>query len=307
MAVKNITVNSKEMKMVIGFVKKMTKTMLFDENMENADWNKNRRTNNWFYRIMPKQKGVSYKKVSLGATEALISYTRDSKEDNIILYIHGGGFVTGSAFVSKSYSSMLAKYSGYKVYAVEYALAPEFPFPHGFNNCCEAFKEICRLYPDSKITLIGESAGGNFCVALGLKYKDTGKISSVIVHSPTVDFSGAVDHSVNENKDFIVKLGCLEPLRRMYVGDNDSKNISISPLLGDFSGYPPIFISCDANETLFADSKALYEKCVSAGVEVEMCIAKNTYHAFAVSGTNTPETTTLLKDNIKFINKHLNK
>lgn len=254
---------------------------------------------------MPKEKGVNYKTVKLGKVDAMMVCCKEElvSEDNVILYFHGGGFVTGDAFVSKSYSSMLAKFSKNRVYVVQYALAPENKFPVGFHNCCEACEEVMQMYPNAKITLVGESAGGNFSIALALKYKENGRIACVIAHSPTTDLSGKLDHSINENKDFIVKRGCSKPLSRMYVGKEDATNPYISPIYGDFAGFPPIFITCDANETLYADACALYEKCLEAGVEVEFVEASGTYHAFAVSGTNAPETTLLLNENIEFMKK----
>lgn len=297
-------INSKEMKNVIKFVKKMTKTMVFDSDMEKMNWVKARKRNNLFYLIMPKQKGVKFDKVNLGKVRALCSEFNKCDDKNIIIYLHGGGFVTGSAFVSKAYSSTLAKYSGYKVYAPEYALSPENKYPEGFNDCCQAFEELSRIYPDAKFSLVGESAGGNYCLALGLKYKSTGKIASVTVHSPTVDFTGVVDHKINENKDFIVKLGCNEPLKRMYVGNHDASDPFVSPIMGDFTGFPPVFLTCDCNETLYADSKALYEKCIQSGVEISMIEVEGAYHAFAVSGTSTPETKQILDENMEFIKKY---
>ena len=305
MSITKREIHSKEMERATAFVKQMTKSMTFDENMESANWPRMRRRNNLFYSFIPTEKGITFSKVKLGKVDAMLA--RNKKfvvdDDNVILYLHGGGFVTGSAFVSKSYTSMLAKFSGNNVYAVQYALAPEHKFPAGFSDCCEAFEAVIKLHPYSKITLVGESAGGNLSIALGLKYKDTGKIACVIVHSPTTDLSGAVNHTINDNKDFIVKLGCTEPLRRMYVGDNDVTNPYISPIYGDFAGFPPTFITCDANETLQADAYALYEKCVIAGVDTKMVEVTGAYHAFAVSGTTAPETTKILVENMDFMRK----
>ena len=144
---------------------------------------------------------------------------------NIIMYIHGGGFVSGNVSSSKGYSSMLAKYSGYKVIAVDYSLAPEHSFPKGFDDCYNAFCEIARLYPDAKIT----------------------KVACVLVHSPIIAFTGDIDRSEHEIDDFTVKEGCLRPLNEIYVGDNKADNPYISPLFGDFSDFPPTFITCDYN------------------------------------------------------------
>lgn len=66
------------------------------------------------------------------------------------MYIHGGGFVPSSAAAYEGYNSMLVKYSGCKVIAVDYALASEYSFPHGFNDCFNAFCQIIKLYPEAK-------------------------------------------------------------------------------------------------------------------------------------------------------------
>ena len=296
---------SEEMKKNIRTVQHMTKGMGFDENMGKVNWSFVRMISNFGYQFMPKVKGVKFKKVRLGNTKALISEYGQANNKNIIIYIHGGGFVSGSASSSKGYSSMLAKYSGYKVIAVDYALAPEYAFPKAFNDCYDAFEEIVYLYPEAKITLVGESAGANLCLALALKTKEMKKVSCVLVHSPIIDFTGSLDRKEHDVDDFTVKEGCLKPLNEIYVGKNKANNPYISPLFGDYNGFPPTFITCDYNETLYADSKALYTKCEQEGVDVELVEVKGTFHAFATIGTGTPETRQILEENIAFMNKYL--
>ena len=166
----------------------------------------------------------------MNGIKALVSEYGQISDKNVILYIHGGGFISGSALASKGYSSMLAKYSGCRVIAVNYSLAPE--------------------------------------------------------------------HKVD---DFTVKEGCLKPLNQIYVADNPY----ISPLFGDFSGFPPTYITCDYNETLYADAKALYEKCEQSKVDVELVEVKGTFHAFATIGTGTPETKQILEENVAFMKKYI--
>lgn len=293
------------MKRVIAFVKAMTSSMTFDENMASANWPKNRRRNNLFYRLMPKQKGVKYKKVGIGNKGALLTSPKNPDDSCVLVYMHGGGFVTGNAFVCKSYSSALATFTSHRVYAVEYSLAPEYPFPYAWNDAVAAVDEIISLYPDSKLVFVGESAGGNLSLALAHKYKDSGRVACVVVHSPTVDFSGSTNRNLNVNKDFIVKHGCRKALYGMYVGDNDPKNPYISPLHGDFEGFPPVFITADANETLYADSVALYEKCEAAGVKASLIEGVGGYHAYGVSGCSAPETKQILVETAEFIAANL--
>lgn len=289
----------------IRIVRWMTGGMGFDEHMGSVNWSFVRWISNFGYQFMPKEKGVKFRRIKLGRGNALVSEFGFPDSSNIILYIHGGGFVSGSAAASKGYTSMLAKESGCRVIAVDYALAPEHPFPQGFDDCYQAFCEIVKTYPEAKITLAGESAGANLCLAVALKAKKMGKISCVLVHSPIIDFTSTLDRTAHEIHDFTVKAGCLVPLNQIYVGNSRAEDSYISPLFGDFSGFPPIFITCDYNETLYADARALYDKCEQAGVDAELVVMKGAFHAFAATGTGTPETSRILKENIAFMNQYL--
>lgn len=251
---------SQEMEKNIRVVKKMTGSMGFDENMGKVNWKFVRAMSNFGYKFMPKEKECKYKKIKLNSHKALMVYPKEKKNDNIIIYIHGGGFVSGSAFSSKGYTSMLANYSGCIVVALEYGLAPERPYPCGVNHCYESYQELLKLYTNSKFAVVGESAGANLSIVLGLKDRlnNINRISAIIVHSPIIDFSGSI-HRTNKINDFTVKEGCLKPLNDLYVGNNDNKNYDISPIYGNYSNYPATFITCDSNETLYEDSKILYD------------------------------------------------
>lgn len=303
MTVKHLKMKSRQMARVTRFVRRLAKSMPFDENMETFNWRRARRRNDVFYRLMPRQPGITFDTVELAGRKALVSKPKEPRKDIVIIYLHGGGFVTGNGLVMYSYTSMLAKISGCLVYSIDYSLSPENKFPVAFDECCDAFEALSKMYPDAKFALAGESAGGNLCLGLSLKYKNNDKITCLILSSPTTDFSGSLNHTVNENKDFMVKRGAAGPLSRMYVGDADPMDPFVSPILGDFAGFPAVFISCDANESLYADSLALYEKCKAAGVRVHLTIAEGAFHAFATSGTNAPETHKLLEDSIWFMNK----
>lgn len=305
MSIEHRIVTSDEMKKNIRTVKKMTNGMGFDENMGKVNWSMVRRISNFGYQFMPREKGVKFSQIKSGKTKALLSEYGNTNKENIILYIHGGGFVSGAAKASKGYSSMLAKYSGNPVYAVDYALAPEQPFPTGFDDCVNIFDFLVNQYPNSKITLVGESAGANLCLAVALKRKETGRIACVLAHSPIVDFTGNIDRSEYAIDDFTVKEGCLIPLRRIYIGDADVFNPYISVIYGEYKGFPPTFITCDSNETLYADAKVLYDKCIAESVKVRLIEVEGAFHAFATIGTGSPETQKILEENIAFMKECL--
>ncbi|SNU08549.1 Acetyl esterase/lipase [Lachnospiraceae bacterium] len=301
------TATSKEMTKCKNVVRLLTKGREFDENMLTVDWEKARIIPNVSYTFLPKEKGVKGYRVPIGGTVSELLLPDDVKNDAVILYIHGGGFVSGCASASRAYCSSLASYSGYRVISAEYRLSPESTFPDGIEDCYNILRTIRKKYPDSKIVLAGESAGGNLCLALALKARDRGRrsIAAVIAHSPLVDFTGILDRSQHEIDDFTVKSGFIEPMKIAYAGDADPSNPYISPVYGDYSNFPPVFLTCDYNETLYADSMAIYKKCRDAKTPVKMVQMKGAFHAFATMGTRTPETERILVDNINFITQYI--
>ena len=303
------TATSKEMTKCKNVVRLLTKGREFDENMLTVDWTKARIIPNVSYTFLPKEKGVKGYRVPIAGTVSELLLPENVKDDVVILYIHGGGFVSGSASASRAYCSMLASFSGYRVISAEYRLSPENTFPDGIEDCYNILRVIRKKYPDSKLVLAGESAGGNLSLALALKARDRGRrsIAAVLAHSPVADFTGVLDRTQHEIDDFTVKEGFIEPMRIAYAGEADPTNPYISPLYGDYKDFPPVFITCDYNETLFADSMAIYKKCRDAKTPVKMVQMRGAFHAFATMGTRTPETERILIENISFIEEHLHK
>ena len=254
------------------------------------------------YRSIPKSKEVRFSKVSLNGTKAIVTELNEGCSDqNIIVYIHGGAFMSGSAFSTRGYASSVAVCSGCRVYSIDYSLSPEVKFPVAFDECMKAIKKIGEDNPDSKITLIGDSAGANLCLATTLKMKD--KISCVILNSPVIDFSDTIDRARFNKDSVVVKKGLKASFEKLYFGEHDPKDPAISPFFGEYDGMPPMFITCDKDEGLYADSEAVYEKCEAVGTKVEMVAMKGAFHAFAVMGDSTPETKKLMEDYISFMKK----
>lgn len=298
--------NSEEMKKNIKIVKSMTGKMGFDENMEKVNWKLVRIISNFGYSFMPKEKGIKIKKAKINNIGIEVSTPDTLDNDDIIFYIHGGGFVSGSAKSSRGYCSMLAKYSNLRVVAINYSLAPENKYPKAVNECFEIYRYLINKYPNSNISLIGDSAGANLSLVIALKSikEKIRKPSCLVLNSIVSDFAGTLDRTIHQIDDFTVKEGFLEPLRKIYIGDEDCQNPEISPIFGVTKDLPPMFLTCDYNETLYTDSYSLYKKATELGIDVEFIEMKNTFHAFATTGTATPETKKILEESCSFIKRN---
>jgi len=284
--------------------KKIFSVRCFDSEMEKTNWKAVRRLGNIAYQLKAKEDDVEFTIDKIDDVECLITKPNNIKNNNVIYYIHGGGFVAGGVRGSKSFCSMLASYSGSVVVACEYGLAPEHPFPEGFNDCFKVYENIIEKY--DAISVVGDSAGGNLALGVTLKAKEKNikKPSCVILHSPVVDLSLSFEKNTDVD-DFIVKISCVEPLKKMYCGNTEKlKTYELSPILGDFEGMPPLFITCAANEMLRNDSENLYKKAIENHIEAKLIIMENAYHDYGTIGVKSPETKQIFLETIDFINKN---
>ena len=302
MSIEKRVANSPEFMRKKNLLKKIFSVRCFDKNMYKTNWKFVRKAGNLAYQLKAKDSDVEYVVDKIKDIKCLITKPDRKLNNDVIYYIHGGGFVSGGAIGSKSYCSMLASRAGCDVIAPEYGLAPENPFPCGFNDCYAVYEEIVKKY--DKITVVGDSAGGNLTLGVTLKAKENGiKIPKcVIVHSPVVDLSIAFD-KCSDDKDFIVKRSSFEPLKAMYCGDHDLARYELSPYLGDFTNFPPLFITCAEEETLKYDSEMLYKKAIDNNIKAKLIIMENAFHDYATIGKQSPETKKILDETIDFINE----
>ncbi|QDR80275.1 alpha/beta hydrolase [Sporomusa termitida] len=256
---------------------------------------------------MPAEPGVTFTKGQLGGVPVELSAPEKLTGDNIILYIHGGGFTTGSALGSRGFASQLASEAGLRVYSLSYRLAPENPYPAAQNDCYTVYTRLLGKYPDKKIAVIGDSAGANLALVTTLKAMDDGITlpTSVTVYSPVVDLTGTIDRNKNSATDIIISAD-IDSEIKSYLKNNNPYDPYISPLYGNYKGFPPLKIVCDSAEVLTEDSERLAKKAKEAGVNVDLQKFEGTFHAFPITGKGTPESYKVLRDTAKFIKDHFN-
>ena len=255
----------------------------------------------------PTAKKVTYKQDILNGIEVEISTPPKLKNENILVYIHGGGFVCGNARTSRGYASQLADEAGMLVYSVTYRLAPEQPFPAGLEDCYALYKALLLKYPDKKIFLVGESAGANLLVALTLQARDenTRLPTALVAYSGPYDFTGKLDRARFNNTDKCISSDVELALKKIYFPDADSTNPYISPMHANLKGLPPIKMVIESGEVLSDDSRFLAQKAREAGIEVELQEWAGTFHAFPIAGRATKESYQVLKETVQFIQKFL--
>ncbi|MDI9519802.1 MAG: alpha/beta hydrolase [Bacillota bacterium] len=199
-----------------------------------------------------------------------------------VLYLHGGAYTAGGLDYARGFGSILALNANRSVLCLDYRLAPENPFPAALDDAVEAYRDMLRRYRPEDIAFVGESAGGGLCFALALRLKQLGlpQPERLAALSPWVDLKQSSQACRLMEKDLILSCEGLETAARYYCGENDPQNPLISPLYGELEGLPPCLIITGGDEILLAESEAMHQKLLDAGVESTLHVEPGMWHVY---------------------------
>jgi len=231
-------------------------------------------------------------------------FVPDSFDKNkILIYLHGGMFVLGSIETYQPMVSHFASAFSTKVLFIEYALAPEKPFPNGVNDILKVYRELIRRYPDAKITLMGDSAGGGLAATL-IKMASEEKLqmpSGVIFLSPWLYLRGNTEsYETRKKLDPILTKDKLMEYAGYYAGNNWNE---ADPGQFIFNSFPPLLILVGTSEILFGDSKLFYEKIKLLQPDTQMNEYENQVHGWPLIDIKSDAAKDAMTSIEKFINK----
>lgn len=238
----------------------------------------------------PTMPGITLTKTTVGDVPCEWVMAPGANPDVRLLYLHGGGWVSGSGGNYLPLAAEISAAAGCAVLLPDYRLAPEHPFPAGLNDCVAAFEWMLANGPTGpdtvKATFIaGDSAGGNLTLATLLALKERGirLPAGGIAISPATDFTLS-SQSLKSVVDPIISAKTMPEFRERYLGATDPGNPLASPLFGDFKGLPPLLIQLGEHEMLRDDAIRVTKKARADGVNVTLEIWPGMVHVFQIRG-----------------------
>ncbi len=267
--------------------------------VENVDIEKHRQSQDYFGALLSNKKEVLIEDLDIviEADQGRILHgewtyvNRAHMKKYVILYCHGGGYSTGSSLYARTLTTKLATSTSMDVLCFDYRLAPEHPYPAAVEDAMQVWNYLMLLgYGARDIILAGDSAGGNLalCLALQLKREERLMPRGLVLMSPWTDLTvSGKSHVTKAEIDPVLNS---EYLERMIVNYAEGQNLAdpmISPLFGDYEGFPPVYIQVGSNEILQDDAVMLYKKLLKANVSVKLDMFRGMWHVFQMSPFKT--------------------
>jgi len=211
----------------------------------------------------------------------------------VVLYLHGGSYVSGSPDSHRSLAANIAIASKARALVIHYRLAPEHPHPAAVEDAVTAYQWLINNHVDARhLAVAGDSAGGGLALALLVNLRDRGIAlpAAAVCLSPWTDlaFSGETWKS-KAAVDLVIYAYKELEFARMYLGGLDAKSPLASPLYADLKGLPPLLVQVGTDEVLLSDSTRLVDRAKQDGVNAVLDEWEKMQHVWQFAAAFIPE------------------
>jgi len=229
----------------------------------------------------------------------------ESRSGRTVLFLHGGSFAFHFPNAYAAFAARLCRRIGARALIPDYRLAPEHPFPAAPDDCHAVYRWLlAHDFDPRQVVFVGDSAGGNLALVTLQRALQAGEPlpACAVLLSPAVDCTldspGLAD---SESHDPVFRLASVRVLRHNYVPSPQLyTHPHVSPLFGDFAGFPPLLLQVGSAEMLCDQAIRTFQKALAAGVDAELELWPETAHDFQFAPF-LPEATIALEQIVKFV------
>ena len=241
----------------------------------------------------PRPPDITWETVDAAGVPAEWMIPDDCEPGRAIVYLHGGGYATGTLEASRGLCSHLARATRTRVLAADYRLAPEHPFPAAVEDALTAYHfTITAGYAPERIALCGDSSGGGLALGtlVALRDRDEPMPAAAVCLSPWTDLTlSGTSVRMNCDADPMVSASTLALMADAYLGDVDRRSPTASPLFAELAGLPPLLLQVGSPELLLDDTKRFAERAEAGGVDVTLEVWEDVFHVWHAFADLLPE------------------
>ena len=232
--------------------------------------------------------------------------------DRLLVHVHGGGYVFGPGEAGTPEGVLMAAYGGYKVISIDYRMPPDFPYPAAMDDAMAVWREVVKTTDPRRTAIFGTSTGGGMTLAMILRAKQENLPlpAAIAPGTPWSDLTETGDtYKTNEWLDnvLISYHGYLGRAARLYAGGHDLKEPMLSPIYGDFNGFPPAILTSGTRDLFLSLTVLTHRKLRRAGVDAELQVYEGMSHAQYNFDADMPESREVFGEIATFFDRHLAK
>lgn len=230
--------------------------------------------------------------------------------DHLFLFVHGGGYVFGAGDASVQEALFIASRARIPVLSIDYRMPPAHPFPAAVEDVVAVYRHVLEQRPARSLALGGTSAGGGLTLAAVHRFLALGLDvpGALYAGTPWSDLTKTSDTLfTNEAVDRVLLTydGLLRAAAHLYAGDHDLKNPLISPVYGDFAGFPPTYLVTGTRDMLLSDTARTHRKLRAAGAIADLNVYEGVSHADYLLVPDSPESKEVYAELNAFLLRHL--
>jgi acetyl esterase/lipase len=227
------------------------------------------------------------------------------KRDRVLINLHGGGFTSDSGSFLESIP--IAALTRTRVIAVEYRLAPKFPFPAAVEDSVAVYRDALKAHAPGKIAVYGTSAGTILTAETAVQLRKLG----LPLPAALGFFSGHADFARSGDSRYIYSVRGFRgfqtpasPTASPYVADHDPRDPVLSPIYADLKGFPPTLCMTGTRDILLSGTSDFHRALLRAGVDARLMVFDAMPHAHWYS-FDLPESKEALEAQASFLDRHL--
>ena len=199
--------------------------------------------------------------------------------------------------------TLAAVRAGLRTWSVDYRMPPEHPYPTPLDDCLAVYRALLEQMPASKIVVDGASAGGNLAAALLLRADEGLPMpAALVLVSPEADLTESGDtFSTNRGVDYVIVQG-VPDLISLYANGHDLEDPYLSPVFGEFAGFPPTLLQSGTRDILLSNTVRMHRRLRTAGVDAELHVWEAMPHGGFFGAPEDDEIVTEIR---RFVARHL--
>lgn len=231
----------------------------------------------------PPSEDISITETSLAGIKGAWIEAPGARTDHVILYIHGGAFVAGSWWSHRGLVGEFSRSAQARVFAIDYRLAPENPFPAGLDDCFAVYKALSSEGLIERFAMAGDSAGAGLALSTVLRAREEsdGKADAVVLFSPWLDLTcSSGSHRLLAESDPLLSTEFLKKMAALYLADTDPNDPAVSPLLSNHADLPPVLVQVGEREVLLDDAELFEARAKVAGVDIKLQVWPDMFHVW---------------------------